>query len=67
MGKKYPIDYIVGDVDSVLFLYFLLEEGRSKRMMVICSKDECFCFIGNWFWFSARLSWVGVKTVLFVK
>ena len=65
--QKNPIDGIVWDVDCVFFLDLLLKEGWAKRILVMCSEDKCFCFIRDWFRFSAGLSWIRVKTILFVE
>jgi len=44
MVQKNPIDCIMGDVDSGLFLDLPLKEGWSKCMIVMCRENECFCF-----------------------
>ncbi len=56
MVKKDPINHMVADMDSVFFFDLLFEMGRSERMLIMCGKDECFCFIWDWRGFSARLS-----------
>lgn len=67
MVQKNPIDCIMEDVDSVLFLDLLLQEGWSKCIFVICGEDECFCFTWDLFRFPAWLPWIGIKSVLLVK